>query len=140
MENGDKVADLRKIDPSNKEVRCSYKEVDIGVGATKYLSMSKLSDSDNLGFKMQCIEFLSAVVSKIFSRSPLQYPIIRAVSCLVPSTVANCRTLAENRMKLLVENMYEKDCITAVNGDKCRSQFSDLCGKASSSLKSNFSA
>jgi len=43
-------------------------------------------------------------------------------------------------MKLLVENMYEKGCITAVNGDKCRSQFSDLCGKASSSLKSNFSA
>src|SRR5215469_9738013 len=43
-------------------------------------------------------------------------------------------------MKLLVENMYEKGCITAVNGDMCRSQFSDLCGKASSSLKSNFSA
>lgn len=140
METSDKVADLRKVDLSSKDTRCTYKEVDVGVGATKCLSLSKLSETEKMGFQMQCIEFLSAAVSKIFERGPLKYSIVRAISCLVPATVANCRGLAESRMKLLVEIMYEKGCITAVTGDKCKSQFSDLCAKASGTLKSRFAS
>lgn len=138
METTDTVAGLKKIDLAKKEIRCTYKEVDIGVGASRCLSAVSLSDTQRLTFRMQCIEFVSAAVSKIFDRSPLQYSIVRAISCLVPSIIANNRTLAENRMKLLVEIMHGKGYITAVKADKCRSQFSDLCGKASTSFLSKF--
>jgi len=53
------------------------------------LDWQPVSDLELMKFRMQCIEFLSATVADLFDRWPLKYGIVRAVSCLVPSTVAN---------------------------------------------------
>jgi len=42
-------------------------------------------------------------------------------------------------MHELVHNMYEKDCIIAVAAEWCKSLFTDLCSKASSSVVAKFS-
>jgi hypothetical protein len=95
MQVADSASKLVKIDLPNKDNLCSYKEVDIGVGATRALSQSQVSDEDKLGFKVACEKFLSTTVTKILERSPLKYGIVRSISCLVPGTVSNNRQLAE---------------------------------------------
>jgi len=85
---------------------CFYKEVDIGIVASKVLAAVSLSDLERMKFRMQCIEFLSATVAKLVDRCPLKYGIVRAVPCLVPSTVANHQVLAERRMTNLAQTLY----------------------------------
>ena len=48
------VTKLVKFDVSNKETRCTYKEVDDIVGSTKALSLVKISDSERMSFRMDC--------------------------------------------------------------------------------------
>jgi len=43
----------------------NYKEVDVRVAATKLLSTVKLSDLEIMGFRKQCIDFLSSMTAKI---------------------------------------------------------------------------
>ena len=139
LHEADSVAKLIKIDVNNKESQCNYKKVDVGVGAKKALSQAKLSDAQILSFRMECLKFLSATAAKIIERSPLKYPLVRAVSCLAPNSVVNSQVVAEKRMRNLVQTMYEKGYITSVVADKCVSQFGDLCSKASGTFRSKFS-
>lgn len=138
MEQADTVSKLVKIDISKGENKCNYKEVDIGVGATKALAEAKASDSERLSFRMDCLKFLSAVAGKIVERSPMKYRMVRAISCLVPSNIISSPTLADGRMKDLVQILYDKGNITAIEADRCKSQFTDLCAKSSASLSKQF--
>jgi len=81
------TSDLMKIDVSSKEIRCNYKEVDIGDASTKALMQTSVSDKERLAFRMECVEYLSTTTAKIVERSPLRYGIVKAMACLVPSTV-----------------------------------------------------
>lgn len=98
---------LVKIDVKQKNVHRSYKEVDIGVAAKWAITVSKMSDREILQFRMQCIDFLVAMSSKLMEKSPLRYTLTRAISCLVPQTLQNCRSLSEARMDKLTEILYE---------------------------------
>ena len=139
IDKADSIAKQLKIDVNSDEFKCTYKEVDIGVAATKALANSKLSDAEKMGFRIECIKFLSAAVEKIIERSPLKYSIVRAISCLVPCTIANNSSLAEKRMKDLTQILFEKGAITATVADKCSSQINELCTKATTDLRLKFS-
>jgi hypothetical protein len=139
MDDADSSAKLIKIDLSKKETRGTSKEVDVGVGATAALAALKLSDSEKMGFRMQCIDFLCAAAEKIVARSPLKQQVVRSISCLVPSLILSSRTLAKSRMKVMAQILYETGNITALIADNCKSQFSNLCIKACSTWKSKFS-
>jgi hypothetical protein len=138
MEHADTVSKLMKIDISKGENKCNYKEVDIVVGATKALAEAKASDSERLSFRMDCLKFLSAVAGKIVVRSPMKYRMVRAISCLVPSNIISSPTLADGRMKDLVQILYDTGNITAIEADRCKSQYTDLCAKSSASLSKQF--
>jgi len=58
MQEADTVAKLVKIDVSVKDNRCNYKK------ATKALLQKGISDSERMGFRMQCLEFLAATTAK----------------------------------------------------------------------------
>jgi hypothetical protein len=77
-------------------------------------------------------------VTKILERSPLKYGIVRSISCLVSGIVSSNRQLAESRMKNLTDILFEKGHITVVAADRCYSQFTDLCSKASGNLLPKF--
>ena len=139
LKEADTVFKLCKINVSSKESRCTYNEVDIGVAATKALNAGKLADNEKMAFRMQCLEFLCAMVSKIVERSPLKYEIVRSISCFVPSTIATSQVTAERRMKKLVEVLYEAGHISAITADKSKEQFTALCSKASNDLNAKFS-
>lgn len=138
LKEADSVTKLVRIDVTAKDNRCSYKDVDIGVAATKDLATSSLSDLERMKFRMQCTEFLSATVVKLLERCPVKYGIVRAISCLVPSTIANNQTLAEKRMTDLVQTLYETNHISAVTADTAKSQFAALMVDAKSKFREHF--
>jgi len=119
------TSDLMKIGVSSKELRCNYKEVNIGVASTKAL-MHSVSDKERLAFRMECVEFLSTTTAE---RSPLRYGIVKAMACLVPSTVSSNRILAESRRKELVQILCNKNHITALTTDKSKMWMSSLASK-----------
>jgi len=135
IQEADSVAKLIKIDVTHKDNRCNYKEVDIGVAANKALEQSRVSDKDKMGFRMQCIEFLSAATAKVVERSPLQYNIVRAISCFVPRTMVTNPTLAEKRMRDLVQILFNKNHISAVTADKSKMEMSALCASATADAR-----
>lgn len=135
MQAADTVAKLVKIDVSAKDNRCNYKEVDIGVAATKALLQKGISDSDRMAFRMQCLEFLAGTTAKIIERSPLRYSIVRAVSCFVPRTIVTNPTLAESRLKDLVQILFDKKHISAVTADKSKQQMTALCTNAATDIQ-----
>jgi len=110
----------------SSDVRCNYKEVEVGVAATKVLSMVKLSDLERMGFRKQYIDFLSSMTAKIIERSPLKYPLVRVVSCFVPSTILNNRSLAETRLRGLLQILFTTNHINAATADNSKCQFSSL--------------
>ena len=132
------ASDLYKIDVLSKDIRRLYKDVDIGVAATKLLTESKVSQAAKMEFQMQSMEFLAATTGKIVERSPLQYKIVRAVSCLVPHKIVNNSTVCESRMVELVQILYDAKRVSADIADKAKLQFSILCRKATDDLKSTF--
>ena len=64
MQKADTMAKLVKIDVSLKENRCNYKEVDIGVAATKAIAQKGISDNERMAFRMPCLEFYLAKLSQ----------------------------------------------------------------------------
>jgi len=130
MQEADTVAKLVKIDVSVKDNRCYYKEVDIVVAVSKALLQKGISDSERMGFRMQCLEFLAATIVTIFERSPLRYFIVRAISCFVPRTIVTNPTLAERRLKDLVQVLFDKKYFSAVTADKSKLPMPVLCADA----------
>lgn len=132
------VTQLVKLDLTVRDNLCQYKEIDIGVSATRQLGNAKLTDTDKITFRMNCMEYLKAAVTKIIEKSPLKHSIVRAISCLVPETIVSSPTLAEKRLKELVQILFDSSHITATVADKCKSQFTELLTKASGALKTKF--
>ncbi len=138
MEAADSVAKLMAVDVTSKDNWCLYKEVDVGVRAIKLLSTTSVSELERMDFRKQCTLFLSATVAKLIERSLLKYPLVRAMSSLVPRTVVKNRKLAERRMKQLVQILYEANHITATGAETAESQFTTLTATVASTLKEDF--
>jgi len=113
--------------------------VDVGVASTKVLSTVKLSDLERMGFRKQLIDFLYSMTAKIIERSPLKYPVVRAVSCFVPSTILNNRSLAVTRLRDLLQMLFMTNHINAVTADNSKCQFSSLCDEVSGDYCAKFS-
>lgn len=135
MDEAKNFSQIMLIDVLNKENRCSYKDLDIGVAAKKALGTCKLSDKEILTFRMECSEFLSALTHKLIEKCPIKYRLTRAVSCLIPSAILTSPTSCERKMNTLVEIMYLSNNITAIIADKIKGQFQTLCSSAANNDK-----
>ena len=115
---------LDEIDINSPENVCDPKDVDIGTQDKSYLRKVNITGKEKQNFQKECLEFLIATVSKINERNPLKYKITRPISCIVPVSIINSRTVAENKMKVLVEILFETNWISAVVAGKAKAQFS----------------
>ena len=50
LKEADTITKLRKINVSFKDSQYTYKEVDVGIGATKALNTNKLADNEKMAF------------------------------------------------------------------------------------------
>jgi len=78
------------------------------------------------------------IADEIVYRFLLKYEIVRAISCC-PATTASSPALVKKRLQELANTVYEKGCFAAVAAVECKSQFTDLCSRASDSLIAAFS-
>lgn len=134
----DTVFKLSKVDVASKENLCSYKDVDIGVAAKAEMRHIKASDRDHMQFRMECIQFLSAMTAKILERSPLKRHFVRFASSLAPASVMLGNTSTQENFRRLVETLYEAHCVSAQTADSAKVQFTDLCASASNELEPLF--
>jgi len=138
LQDADTSNKLIKVDLASKDTLMSYKDVDIGVGAVKWLATSKSSDLAKMEFRMQCITFMKAAATKIIERSPLKYSMVRSFSCLAPQNIVHSRTTSEKRMSDLLQKLYEGNQISSVVADRAKIQYVSLCSHASSDLREAF--
>jgi hypothetical protein len=129
---------LFKIDVASKDIRCRYKDVDIGVAAVKALANCKASERDIMSFRMQCIEFLACATTKIMERSPLNFSLTRAISCLAPRSIQSSPDLCQQRMGTLLSVLFESGHITSSTADRAKLQFTTLCSLSGNSFKEKF--
>jgi len=137
---GGNASKLARIDLSSADTIVGNKDVDIGVAAHRALSASKTSDRDKLEFRMSCLAFLKATASKIVERSPLRYRMVRAVSCLSPTSIVMSRTLCETRMAQLAQNLFDSNHLPAASADQLKVQFGSLCSLAAGDLRDTFTS
>ena len=138
LKAADTVAKLCKIDVKDKQMQCTYKEVDIGVAAKAELRHCKVSERDIMQFKMECISFLAAMAAKIVERSPAKHNLVRFASSLLPASVLNSSTIAQRNFSGLLEILFETCNISSGIADSAKNQYIKLCECSQEDLKLSF--
>jgi len=80
---------LLKIDVQAKENHSVYSNIDVGFRAEKELKSAvdpktkkKVTDKETMQFKLECKDFLVAIVQKIMDKSPLNFALAQNLSFL----------------------------------------------------------
>ena len=94
----------------------TYKKVDVGSFTEKHLkkaSKAGVSDRQLMEFRLQCKDFIDAVVKKVLFKCPIVYSLVRNLSCLSPKEMATNPDAAKTKFKkvmvLLSSNQRVKD-------------------------------
>jgi len=73
---------------------------------------------------------LYLILSFLIERCPLNYKVVRSISCFVPSTILNNRTLSEKRIHTLLQILHDSNNVKTAVTDKAKGQFIKLCSSA----------
>jgi len=84
-----------RIDVDSKEVRCIYKEFDLGEAAAKALIPATVSYAEKTEYWVEGIHFLCAAAEQNVEWSLLKFSILCTISCFVPNEVVSHLTLSE---------------------------------------------
>ncbi|XP_049922950.1 uncharacterized protein LOC126404033 isoform X1 [Epinephelus moara] len=103
---------LTKLDVADKKNRHQPKHIDIGLGAESALKSSNSSELRVLQFRMDCMQGLSNIVSKVQEKSPLKYPTVRHMACLDPSAIFRDPDRCKRQMKCLVQTFLQDKQLT----------------------------
>ena len=95
---------LMKLDPTDKTSSCNYKRVDVGFSAHRSLKelvqTKKISELQEMEFRKQCQEIVSATVKKILLKHLLGYSLVRSANCFDPCILANIESIEVCKKKL----------------------------------------
>ena len=129
----DKIKDCKTASdllefPLASEVHCKDKEVSLGFATENSLSELKKSDQVEGGkiksFIGECRQFLITLLKKIFERSPLGSPFIRAVRILDPITMPSYSTSVNQKcMKSLLRQLMSCNILKPTVCDKVMESF-----------------
>ena len=93
LEKADTFTKLSSVDPANAQNQKHPKKVDLGFAAQdtlKKISEKKTASEPRiLAFKNDCVEFLSAIVSKLLEKCPLKYPLVNYLVSVVPQKLVS---------------------------------------------------
>lgn len=116
---------ILKLKPTDKEQQVDYQKVDVGFVAQKFLKeqSSKLSERQVLQFKMECKDFLARTVAKLLDKTPINYRLVRSMSCLDPRLMASEKESCVNKMKRILEILVEARRLKSAECDEVTYQF-----------------
>nr|XP_042905445.1 uncharacterized protein LOC122270779 [Parasteatoda tepidariorum] len=117
---------LHKIDFSKKDNFLPADKIDLGYAARNALKKrnkeKKIADNEVSQFRNDCLACYKSFVSKLFEKSPLLYPLTKAVTCFDPD-VAIVVDLASLRIKNLLTILMENAWIDGPTADKAERQY-----------------
>ena len=109
MDKATSKAKLAKDGVNEKVTFLPTKNGDIGFATRKILrdvqTEQKVSDGQVFEFKNYCILFLQSLATKLLERCPLQYQVVRYLTCLDPRIMVGNPDQAIRKMTELLENM-----------------------------------
>ena len=106
-EAGDDCYKLIKIDTSNKANLRSLKNIDVGFVAAAELKKKPGSERDRLEFRQACRRFILTIIDKLKKKSPLNYSLVRNLSCLDPMEITNKTDLCESKFRKVLQLMVD---------------------------------
>lgn len=83
--------------------------------------------------------FLVAMTTKIIERAPVNFAIVKALSCLNPKLISNNQILSEKRMETLLQFLHESNILPALSADRAKQQFSEFSNRVNKEWKKAFS-
>ena len=116
---------LVKVDVEEKRNHKTYKAIDIGFSAEKALKEAKekaqkegtsVSDKQVMEFRLDCRNFLIALLKKILNKCPISYSLVRNMAALNPKEMvahpSACRERFKKVLTVLVSarRVKEQDC------------------------------
>lgn len=125
--------DLSKIDVKNEDNLLTAKYINLGYATEAALRkvnqsplQSKISDLEIIQFKAQIRKCIQAFITKMMDRSPLKFPLVKAVFCLNPA-VALQTDLANKRLPTALHIYIENEIISGHTGDKIDQEYKHIC-------------
>ena len=114
------VSLLLKVDVTNGDVLKSPKHVDVGFSGTHKLkelfSTTKISERQELEFRIDCRTMVISAMKKIVEKSPLKIAVVRNVVCIPPPLMASkpedCQSWFSHLLSSLVKckRLQESTC------------------------------
>jgi len=92
----------------------------------------KVSDRDMLGIKTDAKSVLKAMCKKLLQKTPITYPVARALSCLDPRNIAGSPEQCKTMMRRLLSACVEGGFVVDADCDEVMQQFDDfihMCAK-----------
>lgn len=117
---------LMAIDFKKKDNRKMLHNIDIGFAASSICKT--VTGVENLQFKEQCCLFLQHLCGKLAAKCPLNYKLVKGVTCLDPQVMLK-QSLRQSRVSTALEVFVEKKWITPSIADTVKRDYEALCEK-----------
>lgn len=116
---------LTKIDISSTENTKSSKQLDIGIATRRELDVLKdiISAKEELEFLMNCKAFMVRSTEKLLEKSPLKYPIVRAVRCLDPQIISGPAPRSVKMFERLLHCLIDSKRVSAMESDNLKREY-----------------
>lgn len=79
-----------------------------------------------LEFRVGCKDFLAKTVAKLLDKTPINYRLVRSMSCLDPRLMASEKESCEKKMKRILEILVEARRLKSAECDEVMYQFSQF--------------
>lgn len=121
------IVDLIKIKSNDPKNHLSTEKIDLGFVAEKQIkelhSSKKVSDGEILNLRRDVKSALIKIVTIITSKSPVNFSIIRNVSCLIPQNLVEDKQGCLRKMKCLLHSLSDLNIINIKDCDSIQGDF-----------------
>ena len=125
------AAALSNLNLQDSENLLPAKKVEIGLATQQEINKllqlksknQKVTEKEVLKFRQQCLYFIRGMILKIAERSPLKFPVVKAISCLDPVIISHREQIANTRMSKLLGILLEDRWIDEYTAERCQKQF-----------------
>ncbi|XP_029956953.1 uncharacterized protein LOC115395522 isoform X1 [Salarias fasciatus] len=109
---------LTKVEVTDEANWVSVTNVDIGLGAESVIKALQGKPGNRIGelsvlvFRKECVQGLVTIVKKLQEKSPLKFPVVRAIACLDPTNMHRDPEWCLTKMKTLVQKFLQDSQLT----------------------------
>lgn len=122
---------LKSVDLKKSENLIFYNDINIGCATKRAIRECKnIKERDVLEFKKDCRQAYTALTEKLLERSPVNYKLVKGVSCLDPNVAQNL-DIGAKRLSISLDILIENNWISGVDADKTLNQYKKLCRRSS---------